>query len=316
MRVIDARAIDRALDFPNLVEALAEAFRGGAVTPARAHHEVERGGAHGTLLIMPAWVGAPLGGYIGTKVVTIFPGNSAKGVPSLLGTYLLMDGATGAPLAALDGARLTLWRTAAASALAARYLVRPDASRMLMVGAGALASFLIRAHLSRHPFSEVAIWNRRPERADALASDLAAEGLPVVSAHDLEAAAGRADLVTCATLATEPVVRGAWLKPGTHLDLVGAFTPAMREADDDALRRGSLYIDTPLAKTEGGDLALAIRSGAITEASIRGDLAGLCRGEIPGRQGADEVTVFKSVGTALEDLTAAIAVWQSTPAST
>ena len=216
MRVVSADEIDRALTFPALVDALAAAFRADIVVPGRHHHDVERAGAGGTLLLMPAWTGAAdRDGFVGTKIVTVFPDNGARGLASVIGTYLLMDGASGVPLAVLDGTRLTLWRTAAASALAARYLARPDAARMVMVGAGALAPWLIRAHGSQRPLGDVAIWNRRPEAARQLAEGLAAEGLPVRAAEDLESAVREADLVSCATLSTAPLVRGAWLQGGS-----------------------------------------------------------------------------------------------------
>jgi len=224
---------------------------------------------------------------------------------------LLCDGRDGRPLALLDGARLTLWRTAAASALAARHLARDDAARMVMVGSGALAPALIRAHAAVRPIRDVAIWNRRPEGAERLAASLNAGGIPARPVSDLAAAVGEADLVSCATLSTEPLVRGAWLRPGTHLDLVGAFTPTMREADDAALLRGPVYVDTPDALKKGGDVAAAIQSGALAPEAIAGDLAALCRGEALGRRSRDEITVFKSVGAAIEDLAAAAAVWES-----
>jgi len=309
MRVVTAAEIDGALTFPSLIDALREAFRGGVVTPVRHHHEIEREGAHATLLLMPAWTAAD--GYVGVKVVSVFPDNGARGLPSVLGAYLLMDGATGEPRAALDGARLTLWRTAAASALAASYLAREDASRLAMVGAGALAPFLIRAHMSVRPIREVALWNHRPERAQALAGELAAQGLPVRAAHDLEAAVREADVVSCATLSRAPIVRGAWLKAGAHLDLVGAFNLHMREADDAALQRAAIYVDTPAALKEGGDVALALAAGAIEARHVRGDLSALSRGAEPGRASLDEITLFKSVGAALEDLAAAVAVWRA-----
>jgi len=309
MRVIDADAIDRALAFPALIDALAEAFRGSLVAPERHHHGIERPGREpGTLLVMPAW-GGP-NGFLGVKVATIFPDNGALGLPSLFGSYLLMDGATGRPLAVLDGARLTLWRTAAASALAARALARPDARRMAMAGAGALAPFLIRAHRSQRPIEEVALWNRDPERAEALADTLRREGLPVRATADLEAAVRAADIVSCATLSPVPIIQGAWLKPGSHLDLVGAFHPGAREADDAALRRASVYVDTPAALTEGGDVAVGLQAGAIGPSDVRGDLFGLCRG-VPGRARADEITLFKSVGAAVEDLVAATLAYQA-----
>jgi ornithine cyclodeaminase len=309
MRVVTAGEIDGALTFPALIAALDAAFRGDATVPVRHHHEIAREDGDATLLLMPAWTGAD--GFLGVKVVSVFPGNGARGLASVLGTYLLMDGATGAPLAALDGTRLTLWRTAAASALAASRLARPDAARMAMVGAGALAPFLIRAHASVRPLAEVTLWNHRPEKARALAAELAAQGLPVRAVDDLEAAVREADLVSCATLSRAPIVRGAWLKPGAHLDLVGAFNLHMREADDAALQRAAVFVDTPAALKEGGDVALALKAGTIAETHVRGDLFDLCRGAIPGRESPDGVTLFKSVGTALEDLAAAIAVWRA-----
>jgi ornithine cyclodeaminase len=311
MRVVGRHEIDAALTFPALVEALNEAFRSDIAVPIRHHHAIEREGAAATLLLMPSWTGASdADGFLGVKIVGVFPENRARGLPSVQGTYLLMDGATGVPLAALDGAHLTLWRTACASALAARYLAGEDAARMVMVGAGALAPFLIRAHLSQRPLREVALWNHRPERAQALAAALAAEGLPVTAAADLETAVRKADLVSCATLSTEPVVKGAWLKRGAHLDLVGAFNLRMREADDEAVRRAVVFVDTPAAIAEGGDVALSIAAGSIAESDVRGTLADLCGGRVRGRQGAGEITLFKSVGTALEDLTAAMLVWR------
>jgi len=314
MRVVPAAEIDRVVRFPALIDALADAFRGDFVVPVRHHHEIERRGGPATLLLMPAWTGAAsAAGFLGVKIVSVFPDNGACNLPSVLGTYLLMDGATGEPRAALDGTRLTVWRTAAASALAARFLAREDCRRMVMVGAGALAPFLIRAHLSQRPINEVALWNHRPEKAEALAAELRGQGLPVTAARNLEAAVRQADLISCATLSTEPLVSGAWLKPGTHLDLVGAYNLRMREADDEALRRSEVYVDTSAALTEGGDVALALRGGAIAESHVRGDLSGLCRGTVRDHRGADAITLFKSVGTAIEDLAAAMLVWRTLP---
>lgn len=309
MRLVTAEEIDRALTFPALVDALAEAFGGETVVPTRHHHAVQRPGEEATLLLMPAWSGEE-GGFVGVKVVSVFPGNGAKGLPSVLGTYLLMDGDTGRPLAALDGTRLTLWRTAAVSALAARYLARPDASRMTMVGAGSLAPFLIRAHMSQRPIRDVRLWNHRKEKAAALAAALRDESLPVEAAPDPEPACRDADLLSCATLSREPLVKGSWLKEGAHLDLVGAFNLSMREADDDALQRASVFVDTPASLEEGGDVAAALQSGAITSAHVRGTLADLCQTRRSGRGGPDEITTFKSVGAAIEDLAAAMLVWR------
>jgi ornithine cyclodeaminase len=312
VQVVSAAEIDRVLTFPALIDALADAFRGDTVTPVRHHHEIERPGAHATLLLMPAWTGpAAQDGFVGVKVVSVFPENGAKSLPSVMGSYLLMEGATGQPVAVLDGTRLTVWRTAAASALAARILAREDASRMVMVGAGALAPFLIRAHMSQRPIREVALWNRTLEKAETLAAELRSEGLPVTAVSDLEAAVREADLVACATLSTAPIVKGAWLKEGAHLDLVGAFNLKMREADDEALRRAQVYVDTQAAKSEGGDVAVALHRGAITDDHVRGTLADLCQN--PPHRGHAVITAFKSVGTALEDLAAAMVVWRSLP---
>ena len=310
MQVVSAAEIDSALNFPSLIDALADAFCGDFVVPIRQHHEIERQGAHATLLLMPAWSGAKArDGSVGVKVVSVFPENGARNLPSIFGTYLLLDGATGMPRAALDGARLTVWRTAAASALAARHLARADASRMVMVGAGALAPFLIRAHASQRPLHEIKLWNRRFDKAQSLAAELSGAGLPVTATEDLERAVREADLVSCATLSTTPLVQGAWLKEGSHLDLVGAFNLKMREADDEALKRARLFIDTDAARTEGGDVAVAIKAGTLAADRIEGTLFDICRGGLR-RQIDAEITLFKSVGTALEDLAAAMLVWR------
>ena len=311
MKVVDAAAVDALLDPRGLADALATAFRGDIVVPPRHHHDMERPGDEATLLLMPAWTGPTVEpAYFGTKIVSIFRNNASRGLPSVLGTYMLNDGASGLPLAAIDGTRITTWRTAAASALAARSLARPDARRMVMVGAGALAPFLIRAHAAERPLADIALWNHRPDRAMAVAADLAAAGLPVRAVTDLEAAVREADIVSCATLSVEPLVRGDWLRPGTHLDLVGAYKPTMRETDDACVRRASLFCDTRAgARKEGGDLAIPIAAGIVQAADVKGDLFDLARGTHPGRGSPDEITLFKSVGTAIEDLAAAILVW-------
>lgn len=310
MRVVSAAEIDAVVTWPTLLDALAGAFRGGFVAPTRHHHAVARPDGDATLLLMPAWseAGQPPR-VLGCKIVTVFPGNAARSLPSVAGTYILMEGDTGRPLAALDGTQLTLWRTAAASALAAAYLARPDACRMTMVGAGALAPFLVRAHGAVRPITDVRIWARRPTAAAALVERLAAEGIAAEPVTDLEAAVTWADLVSCATLSSQPLVRGDWLSPGAHLDLVGAFNLSMREADDRALARASVFVDTPACAREGGDVAVAIRAGTFAEAAIRGDLADLVTGRSAGRTCPGEITLFKSVGAAIEDLAAAALVW-------
>lgn len=311
MLTISAEEVDRCLNFPDLVEALREAFHAGAIQPTRHHHEVEKpDGAASTLLLMPAWTdfataGSSDGGYIGVKIVTVSPDNNALGKPAVMGLYVLLDGRTGEPKALIDGQRLTLWRTAAASALAAGYLARKDASRLLLVGAGALAPFLARAHSAVRPIREVRIWNRTRANAERVAEALRGEGMSVTAADDLDTSVQWADIVSCATISPTALVKGALLKPGTHLDLVGAFTPRMRESDDVAIRRARVFVDTRAgAIKEAGDIVQALASGALAERDIVADLAELTRGEKAGRQSDEEITLFKSVGAALEDLAA------------
>jgi len=260
------------------------------------------------LLLMPAW---REGADIGIKLVTVFPDNNRVGLPSIIGQYLLLDGRTGDPKAVIDGVQLTLRRTACASALAADYLARDDALRLLMVGAGALAPHLIRAHAAVRPIREVTIWNHHPEKARALATTLAVDGASVRAGDDLEACARDADIISCATLSAEPLIQGAWLAPGSHLDLVGAFRPDMRECDDAAVAASRVYVDTREgALVEGGDIAIPLANGTLSEAEVVGDLFDLTRGGVAGRGADEEITLFKSVGTALEDLAAAQLVMQ------
>ena len=321
MLTISADDIDRLTDYPALIDAIGAAFRGDFEVPLRHHHTIERPGeAEATFLLMPAWTAmtgeqAPARPYVGLKAVTIYPDNPARGEPTVLGMYLLLDGATGKPLALIDGPELTVRRTAAASALAARYLAREDAGRMVMVGAGAMAPCLIRAHAAVRPVREIALWNRNAEKARALAASLRDEGLAVTATDDLETAVREADIVSCATISATPIVLGAWLKPGTHVDLVGAFRPDLRETDDEVMRRGRVFVDTrPGGFAEAGDVVQALQSGALREQDVAADLFELASGSKGGRRSADDITVFKSVGTAIEDLAAAILLYEASGA--
>ena len=208
----------------------------------------------------------------------------------------------------MDGARLTLWRTAAASALACRAMARTDAAHLLMVGAGALARFLIEAHASVRPLTRISIWNRSSAAADVLAASLRAGGFEASAVSDLEGTALQADIISVATLATSPLILGQWLKPGCHLDLVGAFNLTMREADDDALLRARVVVDTGAALTEGGDVAVAIKAGSYGQDAVLGTLVDLVAGRITPRRNDQDITLFKSVGASLEDLAAAMLV--------
>jgi ornithine cyclodeaminase len=301
---LDADAVAARLGRLPLIEALERAFRSDCQVPNRQHYGVgDANNAADTLFIMPAW---QPGASIGVKLVTIFPGNSARGLPAVHATYALFDAKTGMLRAVLDGGELTRRRTAAASALAARYLAAAHASRLLMVGTGGLASHLIESHALVRPIRSVRVWGRRPERAVAMARSFVGSPFDVEAVEDIEAGVRWADIVSCATLATIPLVRGAWLRPGQHLDLVGSFTAQMREADDDALARASIYVDTRAgALAESGELIHAMSAGTLTAAGIRGELRDLVRSPGMKRRATDEITLFKSVGTAIEDLAAA-----------
>ena len=303
MRIYSAGETRDLLPFGALVEALREMFRARATAPLRHHHTIPLDARpDATLLLMPAWNPEGLGGV---KFVNVNPGNAAVGMPAVSASYLLFDAQTGRHLALLDGGEITNRRTAAAAALAASYLAPTEARRLLVVGAGRVAGNLPDAFRAVRPIEDIVVWDIDAGMAGRLAKRLTGAGLRVSTATDLEAAVADADIVSCATLATEPLIRGAWLKAGQHLDLIGSFTPGMREADDDAVRRARVYIDTEAALKESGDLIAPIRSGALAEGEIAGDLFGLCRGTAAGRAAGREITMFKATGTALADLAAA-----------
>lgn len=299
---LSADEVHRALPFAQLVDALEEAFRKGAQAPVRHVHTVN-GAGDGRLLLMPAWRPDEA---IGIKLVTVFPGNRARGVATVGALYVLLDGVTGHPVALMDGEAITLRRTGAASALAARYLARHDATRLLVIGTGALAPFMARAHASVRRYEHIEVWGRDEARAQALARHLAGEGMPVAAVTDLREATRRADVITCATTALEPIIRGGDVNPGVHVDLVGAFTRTMREADDALIQRALVCVDTFAgALAEAGDITQPLAIGAIGREHIVAELADLVSARHPGRTTPAQITVFKSVGTALEDLTAA-----------
>jgi len=299
MKIITAEDQPRLASYRDIVEAIREAFKGEVTAPVRSHHDTA---PNTTFLLMPAWSK----GFIGLKTVVLKTDNAAKGLPTVQASYLLFDGDTGATLAVIDGTELTRRRTAAASALAADYLARKDASTLVMVGAGALAPHFVRAHASVRPIRRVLAYNRTRKNAEALVKSLAGE-FSAELVTDLAKAVGEADIVSCVTTSTEPIVKGAWLKPGTHIDLAGAFKPPMRETDGDVVARASVYVDTrDGALAEAGDLLRARDEGKFRMEDVRGDLFDLCRGTVQGRKSAAEITLFKSCGTGIEDLAAAI----------
>lgn len=309
MRTIDPATVDALLDTPSLVAALHDAFRDGAVTPIRHHHNIPMGTRDdATLLLMPAWDSEVPPRQIGVKTVTVHPDNPTQSTPkpSVQGVYLLLDGQTGVPSALIDGPALTARRTAAASALASRFLSRPDSQRLVMIGTGRLAPDLIIAHCAERPIDHVSVWGRDRANIEKLVHRMTGQGFPVEACADLKAAIANADIVSCTTTSRTSVFDGAWLEPGTHVDLVGGFRPDMREADDTAVSRARIFVDTRAgAMSEAGDILQPMESGLITSDDIIAELSELCRDEHVGRASAGEITLFKSVGTALQDLAAA-----------
>ncbi|MDH5207732.1 MAG: ornithine cyclodeaminase family protein [Burkholderiaceae bacterium] len=302
MRFFSAEQVHRALRFDTLADAIAEMLLANAVAPLRHAHALS---ATDTLLLMPAWSDGRAGA-LGVKLVTVMPGNRERDRATVNAIYVLLDRVGGEPLAVIDGEALTLCRTAAASLLAARYLARADARNVLVIGTGRLAPYMARAHCQGRAVTRLRVWGRNGVGAQTLAQMLRDEGLPAQAVDDLETAVREADIVTCATTATAPVVHGAWLNPGCHLDLVGGFRRSMREADDAAIARARVYVDTYAgALSEAADIVEPIERGVIARSDVLGELVQLVGGQVAGRVGADDITLFKSVGTAIEDLAAA-----------
>lgn len=321
---LSASQLRGALPYPALIEALRGAFQSTMQAPTRHVHRLSESDPDGTvLLLMPAWQPAA---RMGVKLVTAAAGNLAKGMPTLHSVFILFDADSGAPIALLDGEELTLRRTAAASALASTYLSRSDSATLLLVGAGQLAPYMAAAHCAARPLRRVQIWARTADKAQAAARQARLQGVPDSVAVELvdqataalAAAADGADIISCATTSRVPIIRGGWLRAGTHVDLVGGFKPDMRETDDRVMQRAAIFVDT-FAGTlaEAGDLLQPIADGQLQRTSILAELADLAGGRHPGRTSPDQITVFKSVGTAIEDLSAANLAWsQLEPART
>jgi ornithine cyclodeaminase/alanine dehydrogenase-like protein (mu-crystallin family) len=303
---IDDQQLEKLLTFDSLLPALQQAFCDNITVPLRHHHNFDnpREGIPSTLLLMPAW---KAGDFLGIKIVLVSPNNSKYQLPTIQGQYLLFDAHKGRQLAMMDAKVLTNRRTAAASALASSFLSRPNSQSLLMIGTGSLAPHLIEAHASVRPINQVWIWGRDFTKARQLAKKLDHLDLPIEAIPDQKAKLSEADIISCATLSPEPLVFGQHLRPGQHIDLVGSYLPTTREADDEAISRAIVYADNlEGAPKESGDLAIPIQKGIIKIADIKGDLFSLCRENVRGRQHAQEITLFKSVGHALEDLAAAV----------
>ncbi len=297
MRMIDRAAALAVLEFGELVAHLQRGHRDPPAQHDDLLLEQPTPGSKASFLLRAAW---REGRHLGAKLVTVMPDNS----PSVNAVYVLFDAVSGRPEACLDGDALTWFKTAADSALGAHYLAREDVQVMTMVGAGALAPYLVRAHRAVRPsLREVRVWNRTRSRAEALAASLATPGLETRVADSLAGAVHDADLVCCATLASEPLIAGDWLRPGTHLDLVGSFTPRMREADDAAIARSRVYVDCrETAGEQVGEIAIPLARGVLAPHDIVADLFELCTARRPGRRAPDEITLFKNAGGGHLDL--------------
>ncbi len=303
MIALNPQETRRALPFPSLIDALDAGFRLDFEIPLRHQHIICGNDEPDTVfLMMPAWRNE---GYGGVKIVNIVPGNNVRGLPSVSSSYILFDRITGEHLLMVDGGELTARRTAAASALAAKRIARSDCRKLLVIGAGRVGHNLPNAYRAVLPISEVLIFDINPSASQSMATALEADGFSVRVVGNVEDAVREADIVSCATLSKEPIVRGRWLSSGQHIDLIGSFTPEMREADDEVIRRARVFIDTEHALEESGDLIVPMTNGVLSKSDIAETLTELCRNNSLREANCNDITVFKSVGTAIEDLIAA-----------
>lgn len=304
MKVYDRENVASSLQYAILIEALRKAFSSKITAPERVQHTIKNNkGSDATLLLMPAW---KIGEHIGIKIVSVFPENTIKNMSAVHANYFLMNANDGKPVAVMDGTELTLRRTACASALAADYLVNKNVDTLLMIGTGNLAPHMIKAHSVVRNYSRILIWGRNEEKAERLALSLNIKDKEILAKNDLKEALNVADVISCATLTQKPLIMGDWIKPGQHLDLVGAFTPDMAEADSKAIAKSKVVVDTyEGALSESGELINALKEGHIKKEHILSDLRELVLEEKNIRKDSNDITLFKSVGTALEDLAAA-----------
>jgi ornithine cyclodeaminase len=304
IRIFDAADVARAAPYLDLVEA----FRVGHQRPAAVCERIVYGpeGAAERFMALPAW---QAGEAIGIKLVTVFPDNPARGLPSVQAVVLLFDGDTGEALALIDGTELTSRKTAADSGLGSQLLSRPDSATLLMVGAGGLARHLIAAHRAVRPSIErVLIWNRSTAKAQALVD----EGVADEVVADLDSAVTAADIISTATMSRDPLIRGALVRPGTHLDCVGAYLPDHREVDDGVVTVAEIFVDSrEAALHESGDLVIPIDDGTIAATDVRADLYELCQGVHLGRTDPTAVTMYENGGGGHLDLMAARHIWSA-----
>jgi ornithine cyclodeaminase len=304
MLVLDAEAVRSRAPMPAMIACLREAFRRQPTAHPRQIVDLSGGAGERLLLVMPAFDAS---GAAAVKLATVTPGNAAKGLPTVQAAIVAFS-ATGTPIALLDGASVTQLRTAAASALASQYLSREDSAHLVVIGTGALAPYMAAAHCTVRPITRVSVWGRRQERAVATMHairSLVPGHVELIVAQSLEHAVASADIVTCATTSKTPVLLGRWLQRGVFVDLVGSFTRSAREADDAVVLRSRIFVDTfEGALAEAGDLLDPLERGILRRERIEGELADLVCGRVKGRSDKDESILFKSVGTAIEDLAA------------
>lgn len=313
MRVIEAGQVEQALDFPTLIDALEAGFRSDYGMPPRQVFQLAGAGApsNDAFAVLPAWNDT----VIGLKAFTYFPDNAADGFASLYSKILLFNRSHGVPLALVDGTAVTYWRTAAVSALAARHLARADAASLLLLGTGRLAPFLVAAHLAVRPLKRVVLWGRDGSKLSALQDRLQASHPEVefIVCRDLARDAGAADIIVSATGAPAPLLFGDWIAAGCHVDLLGNHHVDRRECDSALVVKSTVYVDSrDNVLREAGELLIPIKEGVFSAEAIAGELKDLCRATVPGRVGREQITVFKSVGTALSDLIAAQLVLEKT----
>lgn len=303
---IDQTFISKNTNYPKLITQLDKAFGHNLITtPDRNHHNYKSNtnSEDSTLLIMPAWEDQK---DLGIKIVTVTSDNPNKGLPTIQGLYVLLNAKTGQPEVLIDAPSLTNKRTAAASALASKYLSRVNSETLLMIGTGSLIPDLVKAHISIRPIRKVFIWGRNYSKAKQVIERLSHLDLEVIAIEDLTETIPKVDIISSATSTINPIILGENIIEGQHIDLVGSFRPNMREADDALIKKAIIYADTKeMAPKESGDLFIPLENGTITMKDIKADLFDLCSGKCEGRNNDQEITLFKSVGLALEDLIAA-----------
>ena len=301
MHMFDAESVHRLLPYEELIPALLEMHEGEMPVGDGVYTDDPEGTGN-MFVTLPGWLGGQL---IVVKMVGVFPANRDRDPPigSVLGAVAAFDAENGAPVFVADGEAMTYRKTAAISGLGTALLAPPKPRKLLVVGAGGLGPHVAMAHIAARPsLSRVRIWNRTAPRAEALAADLRAQGIQAEATKDLDAAVAEADVISCVTMSRKPLVKGALLKPGAHVDLVGAYLPDMREADDDTMRRGTVYTCCDRGRGEVGELSLPVSTGALSWDDIRGDAFGIVQGQDTGRSSENEITVYKNIGGAHQDV--------------